>query len=61
MYLCWFCKQHGEFLYTTDWHTGSIERYDKKTGRGKQVILEGITGMMEIRVIAPDTQKGKHK
>ena len=50
--------QYGDYLYTTDWHTRAIERYDKATGQNKEVILEGVDGAMEIRVVAPDTQSG---
>ena len=52
--------QLGGYLYWTDWRSKSIERVDKQTGKQRNVLREGLEGLMEIRAISEKKQTGKN-
>ncbi|GIX93035.1 low-density lipoprotein receptor-related protein 4 [Caerostris extrusa] len=47
-------------LYWTDWHTKSIERVDKDTGRNRIVVRDNIEYLMEIKMVAASRQTGSN-
>ncbi|GIY34998.1 low-density lipoprotein receptor-related protein 4 [Caerostris darwini] len=50
----------GLHLYWTDWHTKSIERVDKDTGRNRIVVRDNIEYLMEIKMVAASRQTGSN-
>ncbi|GFX35954.1 low-density lipoprotein receptor-related protein 4 [Trichonephila clavipes] len=50
----------GPHLFWTDWHTKSIERVDKDTGRNRIVIRDNIEYLMEIKMVAASRQTGSN-
>ncbi|GBO17456.1 Low-density lipoprotein receptor-related protein 4 [Araneus ventricosus] len=51
---------YGPHLFWTDWHTKSIERVDKDTGRNRIVIRDNIEYLMEIKMVAASRQTGSN-
>ncbi|CAL4228679.1 unnamed protein product, partial [Meganyctiphanes norvegica] len=52
--------QLGPYIYWTDWEKMSIERADKNSGKKKETIRSGIQGIMDIKAIASDVQRGNN-
>ena len=50
--------QYGDHIYWTDWYRKSVERADKRTGKGRIVIRTDLDGVMEIRAVAAGKQTG---
>ncbi|XP_035222365.1 low-density lipoprotein receptor-related protein 4-like, partial [Stegodyphus dumicola] len=51
---------YGPYLFWTDWHTNSIERVDKESGRNRTVIRDNIGYLMEIKMVAASRQTGSN-
>ncbi|GFQ64942.1 low-density lipoprotein receptor-related protein 4 [Trichonephila clavata] len=56
----WYMLEFGPHLFWTDWHTKSIERVDKDTGRNRIVIRDNIEYLMEIKMVAASRQTGSN-
>ncbi|XP_074659834.1 low-density lipoprotein receptor-related protein 4-like [Tubulanus polymorphus] len=48
----------GEYVYWTDWHTRSIDRADKKSGKNHISMQGHLNGLMDIHVVSPLRQTG---
>ena len=58
-HLCFILsQQYEDYIFTTDWTSKAIERYNKHSGSGHTIIQNNIEALMNIHVIAADRQTG---
>lgn len=48
----------GDYLYWTDWQRRNIERIDKNTGDKREVIIEQMPNLMDLKAIRLGPIKG---
>ena len=44
----------GNYIYWTDWHTKSIQRANKNTGKGVTSIRQELADLMDIHAVQVD-------
>lgn len=54
-----FCFS-GDYIYWTDWQMRSIERVNKYTGHGREVIIEQLPDLMGLKTINVRLLEGRY-
>lgn len=48
------------YVYWTDWNNYNIKRANKKADRGREVLVEGLERLMDVKIFSRDRPRGNN-